>query len=80
MRGWGGSAPARQGRNIELIIFKLDELLGDVFDPMPSGRPVLGSVLPDNRHAVGLDAGGGQHCTVDERQASTPKAGRNNDD
>src|SRR6267142_1844923 len=57
IRDWPGWAPARRWQNIESIVFELDELLGDVFYPMPRGRPVLSSVLSDNGHAVSLDAG-----------------------
>ena len=38
--GW---TPARRWQNIESIVFELDELLGDVFYPLPRGRPVLSS-------------------------------------
>jgi hypothetical protein len=80
IRDWRGWTAARQWQNIESIVFKLDELLGDVFDSMPRGRPVLDSVLSDNGHAVGLDAGRRQHSTIDEGRAPTPEAGRDNDD
>src|SRR5467141_2261804 len=66
IRDWCGWTAARQWQNIESIVFKLDELLGDVFDPMPRGRPVLDGVRSDNEHAVGLDAGRRKHSTTTE--------------
>src|SRR2546426_135997 len=76
-RGWASTS---QAQNIESIELKLDKLPGDVLDAMPSGRPVLGSVLAENWHAVDLDAGRPQHSTVDERRAPTAEGRRNNND
>ena len=78
--GRRGCTAARQGQNIESIVLKLDKLLGDVLDAMPSGRPVLWSMLAEYRHAVDLNAGRPQHSTVDERRAPTAEGRRNNND
>jgi hypothetical protein len=54
-------------QDIEAIVLQLEKLLGDVLDAMPGLRPVLGSLLSENRHAAHLDASRVQHRMVDER-------------
>ena len=67
-------------QDIESIELELEKLLGDFLDTMPSVRPVLGSVVSEDRHAVDLDASRFEHSMIDERRAPTVEAGRNSDD
>jgi len=67
-------------QDIEAIELELEKLLGDFLDTMPSLRPVLGSLMSEDRHAVDLDTSRFEHSMIDERRAPTAEAGRNSDD
>jgi hypothetical protein len=59
---------------------KLEKLLCDFLDAMPCSRPILGSLLAENRLAIDPDARRVQHRMVNERRPLTTKAGRQHDD